>query len=79
MDSKTATIVRSHVAYLAQGGMQLIQQVNAGNIHSAMPRQLQFASHLDITVLLSPEQHESFLIIIGIMNSIKPRSYDWYI
>ena len=44
-----------------------------------MPRQLQLASHLDITVLLSPEQHERFLIIIGIMNSIKPRSYDWYI
>ena len=79
MDSKPATIVRSHVAYLAQGGMQLIQQLNADNIHAAMPRELQLASHLDITVLLSPEQHESFLIFIGIMNSIKPRSNDWYI
>jgi hypothetical protein len=77
MDSKPATILRSHVAYLAQGGMQLIQQLNADNIHAAMPRQLQLASHLDITVLLS--EHESFLIIIGIMNRIKPRSYDWYI
>jgi hypothetical protein len=79
MNSKPATTVRSHVAYLAQGGMQLIQQLNADNIQAAMPRQLQLASHLDITVLLSPEQHERFLIIIGIMNSIKPRSYDWYI
>jgi len=54
MDSKPATLVRSHVAYLAQGGMQLIQHLNA-NIHAAMPRQLQLASHLDIMVLLSPE------------------------
>jgi len=78
MDSKPATLVRSHFAYLAQGGKQLIQQLNADNIHAAMPRQLQLASHLNITVLLSPEQHESF-IIIGIKNSSKPRSYDWYI
>lgn len=79
MDSKPATLVTSHFAYLVQGGKQLIQQLNADNIHTAMPRQLQIASHLDITVLLSPEQHESFLTIIGIMKSSKPRSYDWHI
>lgn len=79
MDSKSATLVRSHFTYLAQGGKQLIKQLNADNIHAIMPRQLPLASHLDITVLLSPEHHESFFIIIRIMNSSKPRSYDWYI